>query len=78
MITPLAVALTFIFACLIGDLNGLKVIVGNKNVIVLELTLANGTQVNGIELPSSYSWISRIMKYPLEEFTASVIGNPCH
>lgn len=52
----------------------LKVVAGDKNVVLLDLTLMNGTKITSIELPSSYAWISRVMTESKEEFTANIIG----
>ncbi len=54
--------------------NALKVVPGDKNVVLLDLTLSNGTKITNIELPSSYAWISRVMSDPKEEFSANIIG----
>jgi hypothetical protein len=50
------------------------VVPGSKNIVLLDISLKNGTTIQSIELPSSYCWISKVITDANDEFTADVIG----
>jgi hypothetical protein len=75
MVPRISLVAILIIACsLLICIDALNVVVGDKNVVLLDLTLANGTKISGIELPSSFAWISRVMTNAQEEFTANIVG----
>ncbi len=48
-------------------------ITGDKNVVLLDITLNNGTTIRQVELPSSYCWISKVIVDERDEFSADII-----
>lgn len=74
MVPRLSLVAIFIIVCSLSYIDALQVVVGDKNVVLLDLTLVDGTIISGIELPSSFAWISRIMTSAQEEFTANIVG----